>query len=166
MATRKNTAPKAPKITKVQSEVLDDLGFPIPAPVSTTPEVIETQEPEIPVVVAPKAEKAPREAKEAPLCLCGCLAQTSSHVRLFRQGHDARLVGFLAANERAVAKQKEAPHALTEAQITAACQIRLRKAEAAALKLPSASPKPVLEAAPAEAQSTGEQTDEAQANVG
>lgn len=174
MSTRKNTAPKSPRAARKPVEALDDLGFPIPqqAPASEAPapdlakasdEPTVTPEVEAPATTAPKAEKVAKVVPEAPLCLCGCGLQTSSHLRTFRQGHDARLVGFLAANEKAIAKQKDLPHALTEAQIAAATQIRCRKAEAAAAKLPS---KPVLEAAPVE--STTEQVnDEAPtANVG
>jgi len=166
MATKSTkSTTKSPRATRKQAEVLDALGFPVPAIMEAAPEPVVAPEPEIPVVVAVKAEKAVRVVPEAPLCLCGCLVQTSSHLRTFRQGHDARLVGFLAANERAVAKQKEAPHNLSEAQITAACQIRNRKAEAAAAKLPSTSSKPILEAAPAEQNETT--SDEAAAsNVG
>lgn len=42
---------------------------------------------------APKKEK--KEAPPAPFCLCGCGEKTSSHKRVFVQGHDQRMKGAI-----------------------------------------------------------------------
>ena len=148
---------KSPRAPKIVVEKLDALGFPIPAaaqepvivPVEETNPVVTGVAPVVVVV------KAVRVVPEAPLCLCGCLVQTSSHLRTFRQGHDARLVGMF----------RKAPEGLSEAQVAAATQIINRKLQSAAAKLPSTSSKPILEAAPAEQNETT--SDEAAAsNVG
>jgi len=146
---------KSPRAPKIVVEKLDALGFPIPA-AAQEPVIVPVEETN-PVVtgVAPVVVvKAVRVVPEAPLCLCGCLVQTSHHTRTFRQGHDARLVGMF----------RKAPEGLSEAQVAAATQIINRKLQSAAAKLPAAS-KPILEAAPAEQNETT--SDEAAAsNVG
>lgn len=107
------------------------------------PEPTVTPEP-TPVLEAAPVEVAatPQPQKpEAPLCLCGCGIQTSSVRRIFRQGHDARLVGFVSRGALADGSEP------SPAQVLAAAQIRCRKAEAVLARLTQASAKPVLEAA-------------------
>jgi len=128
-----------------QEPVTDGLPGPI-----VTPEPEPVLEPVSPPTAALQ-QKAP-----APLCLCGCLVQTSSVRRLFRQGHDARLVGFVARGKLADGSEP------SPEQTAAANQIRSAKAWTAARRLP-----PVLEAATQEEISATEQAGEATAsNVG
>jgi len=132
-----------------QEPVTDGLPGPVVAP--EPPPVVEaSSEPVSPPTTALQ-QKAP-----APLCLCGCLVQTSSVRRLFRQGHDARLVGFVARGKLADGSEP------SPEQTAAANQIRSAKAWTAARRLP-----PVLEAATQEEISATEQAGEAAAsNVG
>lgn len=55
------------------------------------PEVEDAPKPKAKKAKAEKKEKAPKP--EAPLCLCGCGEKTSSHKRVFVQGHDQRMKG-------------------------------------------------------------------------